>query len=129
MAQATQRLLDYVRFRTEPEKRVAELEQMMEKPDPGPDFKQHLWDYVLLVSQGEQAGDLSDWIKTFYTDREGLQQLVADAGSARIGATATLARGGERAGRAQIKTRTPGIRAPANRIDPIDIDCPFQDPL
>ncbi|MGB9197135.1 MAG: hypothetical protein WCB53_09450 [Terriglobales bacterium] len=66
---AAQRLLDYVRFRTEPEKRVAELEQMMEKPDPGPDFKQHLWDYVLLVSQGEQAGDLSDWIKTFYTDR------------------------------------------------------------
>lgn len=66
---AAQRLLDYVRFRTEPEKRVAELEQVMEKPDPGPDFKQHLWDYVLLVSQGEQAGDLSDWIKTFYTDR------------------------------------------------------------
>jgi hypothetical protein len=66
---AAQRLLDYVRFRTEPEKRVAELEQTMEKADPGPDFKQHLWDYLLLVSQGEQAGDLSDWIKTFYTDR------------------------------------------------------------
>ena len=66
---AAQRLLDYVRFRTNPEKRLAELEQMMEKPDPGPDFKQHLWDYALLVSQGEQAGDLSDWLKTFYTDR------------------------------------------------------------
>jgi len=66
---AAQRLLDYVRFRTEPEKRVAELEQTMAKSDPGPDFKQHLWDYMLLVSHGEQAGDLSDWIKTFYTDR------------------------------------------------------------
>ena len=41
----------------------------MTQPDPGPDFKQHLWDYVLLVSGGEQAEDLSDWIKTFYTDR------------------------------------------------------------
>ena len=66
---AAQRLLDYVRFRTEPEKRVVELEQMMTSPVPGPDFKQHLWDYVLLVSQGEQAEDLSDWVKSFYTDR------------------------------------------------------------
>src|SRR5215472_8616805 len=69
MRQAAQRLLDYVRFRTEPEKRVVELEQLMTQPDPGPDFKQHLWDYVLLVSGGKQAEDLSDWIKTFYTDR------------------------------------------------------------
>ena len=37
--------------------------------DPGPDFKQHLWDYVLLLSGGEHADDLSDWINTFYTDR------------------------------------------------------------
>jgi len=65
---AAERLLEYVRFRTEPEKRVAELEQMMSKPDPGPEFKQHLWDYVLLISQGEQAEDLSDWIKTIYTE-------------------------------------------------------------
>lgn len=66
---AAQRLLDYIRFRTEPEKRVVELEQMITRPDPGPDFKQHLGDYVMLVSQGEQAEDLSDWVKTFYTDR------------------------------------------------------------
>ena len=33
-------------------KRVAELEQEMVKADPGPDFKQYLWDYVLLLSQG-----------------------------------------------------------------------------
>ena len=65
---AAERLLDYLRFRTEPGKRVAELEQVMLKPDPGPEFKQHLWDYVLLVSHGEQAEDLSDWIKTFYTE-------------------------------------------------------------
>lgn len=66
---AAQRLLDYIRFRTEPDKRVVELEQLITRPDPGPDFKQHLWDYVVLVSQGEQAEDLSDWLKTFYTDR------------------------------------------------------------
>lgn len=66
---AAQRLLDYIRFRTEPDKRVVELEQLITRPDPGPDFKQHLWDYVMLVSQGEQAEDLSDWLKTFYTDR------------------------------------------------------------
>jgi hypothetical protein len=64
-----QRLLDYIRFRTEPEKRVDELERMITRPDPGPDFKQHLWDYVMLVSQGEQGEDLSDWIKTVYRDR------------------------------------------------------------
>jgi len=66
---AAQRLLDYIRFRTEPEKRVVELELMLRKADPGPDFKQHLWDYVMLVSRGEQAEGLSDWIKTFHTDR------------------------------------------------------------
>lgn len=66
---AAQRLLDYIRFRTEPDKRVVELEQLITRPDPGPDFKQHLWDYVMLVSQGEQAEELSDWLKTFYTDR------------------------------------------------------------
>jgi len=72
---AEERLLEYVRFRTEPEKRVAELEEMMLQADPGPEFKQHLWDYVLLVSQGEQAEDLSDWIKTFYTERTYEQPL------------------------------------------------------
>jgi hypothetical protein len=65
------RLLEYVRFRTEPAKRVAELEQLMLKADPGPEFRQHFWDYVLLVTQGEQAGDLSDWLSTIYTDWPG----------------------------------------------------------
>lgn len=69
MHEAAQRLLDYVRFRTEPKNRVFELEQLLTQSDPGPDFKQHLWDYVLLVSGGEKAQDLSDWIKTFYIDR------------------------------------------------------------
>ena len=65
---AARSLLDYIRFRTQPAKRVAELEQLMLQSDPGPEFKQHLWDYVLLLSQGEQAGDLSDWAKTFHVD-------------------------------------------------------------
>jgi hypothetical protein len=80
MHAAAQRLLDYVRFRTEPEKRVAELERLLLQPDPGPDFKQHLWDYVLLTSARQQAenqaedqaedqvNDLSDWLATFHTD-------------------------------------------------------------
>jgi len=72
---AAERLLDYVRFHTEPEKRVAKLEQVVLKPDPGAEFKQHLWDYVLLVSNGEQAEDLSDWVKTFYRDRTYEQPL------------------------------------------------------
>ena len=59
------RLLDYVRFRTEPDKRLTELGQLMLKPDPGLSFRQHLWDYVHLVAQGEQADDLSDWVRTF----------------------------------------------------------------
>lgn len=68
MHEATRRLLDYVRFRTESSKRAAELEQIMLKPDPGPEFRQHLWDYSLLVSRGGQAGDLSDWFHTFSSD-------------------------------------------------------------
>jgi hypothetical protein len=66
---AARGLLNYLRFRTEPGKRVVELEQDLVKVEPGPDFKQNLWDYVLLLSQGEQARDLSDWVRTFYTER------------------------------------------------------------
>jgi hypothetical protein len=62
---AALKLLNFVRFRTEPAKRLAELERVMLAPDPGPNFKQDLWDYVLLISQGEQAEELSDWVKTF----------------------------------------------------------------
>lgn len=83
---AAQSLDGYIRFRTEPAKRVAELEQMMLESDPGPGFKQHLWDYVLLVGQGEQAGALSDWLKTFYVERTmaqplGLARPAADDGA------------------------------------------------
>lgn len=62
---AAARLLNFLRFRTEPAKRTAELEQVMLSHDPGPQFKQDLWDYTLLLSHGEQAGDLSDWVKTY----------------------------------------------------------------
>jgi hypothetical protein len=62
---AAEKLLNFVKFRTEPAKRVADLEQVMLRPDPGANFKQDLWDYVLLLSHGEQARDLSDWVKTF----------------------------------------------------------------
>ncbi len=60
------RLLNFVRFRTDPDKRVAELDAVILKPDVGHNFKQNLWDYTLLLSRGEQSSDPSDWIHTFY---------------------------------------------------------------
>ena len=63
-----QRLLDYVRFRTEPTKRVAELEKIMLQPDPGPEFLHHFWDYTLLLSRGQHGEDLGDWVQTVYVD-------------------------------------------------------------
>jgi len=59
------KLLNFVRFRTEPEKRVAELDRMIMQPELGKNFKQDLWDYVVLLSHGEQEGDPSDWVQTF----------------------------------------------------------------
>lgn len=67
-----QRLLDYVRFRTEPTKRVAELEKVMLQPDPGPEFLHHFWDYTLLLSRGEHGEDLGDWVQTVYVDWGGV---------------------------------------------------------
>jgi hypothetical protein len=59
------KLLNYVRFRSEPAKRVAELGEIILKPDSDASFKQDLWDFVLLLSRGENSGDPSDWIQTF----------------------------------------------------------------
>lgn len=63
--EAALKLLNYVRFRTEPEKRVPELDRMILMPVPGNNFKQDLWDYVLLLSHGDQSGDPSEWVLTF----------------------------------------------------------------
>ena len=60
------RLMNFIRFRTEPEKRVAELDRMLISQDGGKNFRQDLWDYLLLLSQGQQAEDPSDWLQTFY---------------------------------------------------------------
>lgn len=62
---AATKLLNFVRFRTEPEKRVAELDRMIVQPELGKNFKQDLWDYVVLLSHGEQESDPSDWVQTF----------------------------------------------------------------
>jgi tetratricopeptide (TPR) repeat protein len=59
------KLLNFVLFRTEPEQRASELGQVMVAADPGPNFKQDLWDYVLLLSQDKQGGALGDWVTTF----------------------------------------------------------------
>ncbi|MFZ0859885.1 MAG: hypothetical protein WCA27_32635 [Candidatus Sulfotelmatobacter sp.] len=62
---AATKLLNFVRFRTEPEKRVAELDRMIMQPELGNNFKQDLWDYVVLLSHGKQDGDPSSWVQTF----------------------------------------------------------------
>jgi hypothetical protein len=61
------RLLNYVRFRIEPDKRVGELDRMILQPAPGKNFKQDLWDYVVLLSHGQRADDPSEWVQTFQT--------------------------------------------------------------
>jgi hypothetical protein len=62
---AAANLLNFVRFRTEPDKRVAELDRMIVQPDPGKNFKQELWDYAVLLSHGKQSEDPSEWVQTF----------------------------------------------------------------
>ena len=64
---AATKLLNFVRFRTEPEKRVAELDRMILQPELSKNFKQDLWDYVVLLSHGKQEGDPSVWVQTFQT--------------------------------------------------------------
>jgi hypothetical protein len=64
--EAAVKLLDLVRFRTEPEKRVVELDRVILQADLGTNFKQNFWDYLLLLSHGEQGEDPSDWLQTFH---------------------------------------------------------------
>ena len=60
------KLLNFVRFRTEPDKRVVELDRVILQANMGATFKQNFWDYVLLLSRGEQGEDPSDWVQTFH---------------------------------------------------------------
>ncbi len=62
---AAVRLLNFVRFRTEPDKRAAELDRIIVQANPGKNFKQDLWDYAVLLSHGEQSEDPSEWVQTF----------------------------------------------------------------
>jgi hypothetical protein len=64
--EAAVKLLDFVCFRTEPEKRVVELDRVILQANVGTNFKQNFWDYVLLLSHGEQGEDPSDWLQTFH---------------------------------------------------------------
>ena len=82
LSDSSQKLLNFVRFRTEPDKRVEELERVMNSPDVGPNFRQDLWDYILLVSQGKQANDLSDWLQTFYTGQLRIGEKRVDSSQA-----------------------------------------------
>jgi len=75
---AALRLLNYIRFRTEPLKRVAELDHMILQPNPGESFKQDLWDYVVLLSHGEQSGDPSTWVQTFQAAGANLRGVVRE---------------------------------------------------
>lgn len=67
MHDASVRLLNFVRFRTAPDQRVAELDRMIVSPNPGKNFKQELWDYSVLLSGGRQSDDPSEWVQTFHT--------------------------------------------------------------
>jgi hypothetical protein len=62
---AVMKLLSYVEFRLEPEKRLAELDREMKQADPGANFKQDLWDYALLLGNGKEGEDPSDWVQTY----------------------------------------------------------------
>src|SRR5579859_4587930 len=68
------RMLGFVRFRTHPAERVAELEAEIVSKTPGADFDQNLTDFLRLTNRGEEAGDLGDWLKTLrrgYTEHDG----------------------------------------------------------
>jgi len=60
------RMLAFVRFRIHPAERAAELETELLRKSPDENFDQNLTDYLALNYQGEGAGDLSDWLKTFH---------------------------------------------------------------
>jgi hypothetical protein len=76
--QSAVKLLNYVRFRTEPEKRVIELDHEILEANLGTNFKQDLWDYVLLLSHGQQGDDPSDWLQTFHTIRGNYPDALRD---------------------------------------------------
>jgi hypothetical protein len=76
--QSAVNLLNYVRFRTEPEKRIIELDREIMEANPGTNFKQHLWDYVLLLSHGKQGDDPSDWLQTFHSIRGNYPDALGD---------------------------------------------------
>ncbi|MGA2924051.1 MAG: hypothetical protein ABSE28_23370 [Candidatus Sulfotelmatobacter sp.] len=73
---AATKLLNFVRFRTEPEKRVAELDRIIMQPELGKNFKQDLWDYAVLLSHGEQGEDPSEWLQTFHNLRSNYPPLL-----------------------------------------------------
>ena len=64
----TQRMLDFVRFRTHPAERAAELESAILRKDPDDNFEQNVTDFLALQRRGEGEGDLSDWLNTFHLD-------------------------------------------------------------
>jgi hypothetical protein len=59
------RMLGFVRFRTHPAERLAELEAAITGKESGPDFRQNLRDYLLIGYRGTDTGDLTDWLLTF----------------------------------------------------------------
>jgi hypothetical protein len=79
---SAQRLLDFVRYRLDPEKRVRELAQAVMEKNAGTTIKQHVIDYTRLldryededhkvnVSASAKQDDLTDWLFTFQTEDE-----------------------------------------------------------
>jgi hypothetical protein len=72
------KMLNFVRFRTQPEQRLAELDRMIMQPELGTNFKQDLWDYVVLLSHGQQDGDPSTWVQSFQTAGKNYSGLIRE---------------------------------------------------
>jgi hypothetical protein len=51
---------------------------MILQPNPGQSFKQDLWDYVVLLSHGQQNGDPSSWVQTFQAAGANLRAVVRE---------------------------------------------------
>lgn len=72
---AAKRLLSFVDFRLDPQKRVEEVERLLLQPDSPATLAQNLSDYVGMLedstknADGFYADDMTDWIASFSSDR------------------------------------------------------------
>jgi hypothetical protein len=76
--ESARRLLGYVRFRLDPERRIRELARTVMEKGSGATIKQNVIDYTRLLDRDEvvkrdgpapvKQDDLTDWLLTFQTE-------------------------------------------------------------